>query len=250
MLQKRGLGLIPVIIIILIWTWAARQMDSYLLPSPGQIGTTILAMLASGELLQHLLASLFKLTGGFLLGAALGIPLGILMGVSPLAENLFNLIVQMTRPIPALALMPLVILWFGLGYQASAAIIFFSAFHPILLNTFSGVKGVERKYVEFALTNGAGHCQVLWKVIFPSALPHLIVGLRLGMGFGWRALVGAEMLAAKWGLGYLIMDARWLLQTERVITGIIAIGFVGWLFDLLFVLAEKKLLRWRVGVVL
>jgi ABC-type nitrate/sulfonate/bicarbonate transport system permease component len=249
-LKNRSLGLIPVIILFFVWVWAARRLDSYLLPSPSQVATTILAMLTSGELLQHLIASLLTLIGGYVLGVTLGITLGMLMGTSPFFENLFDFLVNTTRPIPAIALIPLVVLWLGLGYKASAAIIFFAALYPILLNTFGGVKGVEKKYIEFALTNGARSYQVLWKVIFPAALPQIFVGLRLGMGYGWRAMVGAEMLASQRGLGYLIMDARWLLQTERVITGIIAIGFIGWLLDLFFLMAEKRLVAWREEVVL
>lgn len=249
-LKNRSLGLIPVIVLLLVWVLAARRINSYLLPSPSHVATTIIGMMASGELLQHLIATLLKLIGGYLLGVTLGITLGIVMGTSTFFENLFNFLVQTTRSIPAIALIPLVVLWLGLGYKASASIIFFAAFYPILLNTFGGVKGVEKKYIEFALTNGARSYQVIWKVILPAALPQIFVGLRLGMGYGWRAMVGAEMLASRVGLGYLIMDARWLLQTERVITGIIAIGFIGWLLDLFFVMAEKRLVTWREEVVL
>lgn len=249
-LAKRGLllGILPLIFLLLCWTLIAKQMNSYLLPLPEMILNTFYSMISSGELPRHVTSSLQKLLGGYLLAVVIGIPLGVLMGLFHYVERLCDLTIQITRPIPAIALIPLVILWLGLGYKAAVVIISFSAFYPIVLNTVGGVKGVEKQYLEFARTNGAGSWQVFTKVILPAALPDIVMGMRIGLGYGWRSLVGAEMLASKFGLGYLIMDARWLLQTERVILGIIVIGIVGWFIDALFVLAEKQFLQWRQGL--
>lgn len=248
--KRSLLGILPLIFFVICWTLIARKMNSYLLPLPETILTTFYSMLSSGELLRHVSSSLQKLLGGYLLAVVIGIPLGVLMGLFPHVERFCDLTVQITRPIPAIALIPLVVLWLGLGYKAAAVIIFFSAFYPIVLNTVGGVKGVEKQYLEFARTNGAGSWQVFTKVILPAALPDIVMGMRIGLGYGWRSLVGAEMLASKFGLGYLIMDARWLLQTDRVMLGIIVIGIVGWFIDALFVLGEKQILQWRQGLLL
>lgn len=250
MIKRFLYGLIPLILLLGCWWAISFGLESYLLPSPETVIDAFSKAICTGELLRHTVSSMAKIAGGYLLALLFAIPSGIMIGLWQRAYDMLNPMVQMARFVPAISLIPIVVLWFGIGYQAATVIIFFGAFCPVLINTISGVEGVEREYVDFALTHGAQRRHLLTKVIIPAALPDIFVGMRVGLGYAWRAMIGAEMLASKFGLGYMIMDARWLLQTERVLMGIITIGFIGLLLDLSFRSAEKSMLKWRKGIVL
>ncbi|MBU4352827.1 MAG: ABC transporter permease [Nanoarchaeota archaeon] len=250
LIKKFLYGLIPFILLLVGWWAISLRLESYLLPSPDTVIDAFSKAICTGELLRHTVSSMVKIAGGYLLALLFAIPLGIMIGLWQRAHDMLNPLVQMARFVPSIALIPIIVLWFGIGYQAATVIIFWGAFSPVLISTISGVEGVEIEYVDFALTHGAQRRHLLTKVIIPAALPDIFVGMRLGLSYAWRAMIAAEMLASKFGLGYLIMDARWLMQTERVIMGIITIGFIGLLLDFSFRSAEESMLKWRKGMVL
>jgi ABC-type nitrate/sulfonate/bicarbonate transport system permease component len=191
--------------------------------------------------------SLYRVAWGFLLAAAVAVPLGLAMGWSPRLRRLFSPVVELLRPVPPLAWIPISILWFGIGVRSAAFIIFLGAVFPILLNTVAGVLAVSPALVEAARTLGAREGQLLRKVLLPGALPSIFVGLRVGLGIGWMTLVAAEFTGVKsgYGLGYMIMTARDIQRPDEIIAGMVVIGVTGLLIDLLIRLAEARLLPWR-----
>lgn len=204
--------------------------------------------LPPGYYLQgHLIASLGRVLMGFGLALVLAVPLGILMGWSPSLEGVVDPLVEVVRPVPPLAWLPLAVVWFGIGYFSAAFLIFLGAFFPIVLNTVLGVKSVDVRLVEAARTLGAKQPTILGRVLIPGALPSMITGLRIGLGIGWMTLVAAEMTGVKsgYGLGYMIMTARDFARYDYVVAGIVVIGLTGFLMDRLIKYAEKRLLKWR-----
>jgi ABC-type nitrate/sulfonate/bicarbonate transport system permease component len=244
-----GLPLIVVLLWQLLSMWG--YLPYYVLPSPVEIVMGLKSMIAEGlppgyVLFRHSLESLFRVFCGFFIAACLGIPLGILMGWSQKLTELLGPFLEIFRPIPPLAWIPLAIIWFGIGITSAAFIIFLGAFFPILLNTISGVRMVDRHIVEATKVLGAKQRHILLKVIAPGALPSIWTGLRIGLGIAWMTLVAAEFTGVKsgYGLGYLIMVARDIQRPDLVIAGMITIGLIGYGLDGLFQVGQKKLLKW------
>ena len=153
------------------------------------------------------------------------------------------------RPVPPLAWIPLSVIWFGIGLKSVIFITFLGTFFPIVVNTVHGVKSVDRKVLEYSRALGASTWQIVWKVVVPSTLPFTFVGMRIGIGFGWMCVVAAEMISAKFGLGYMIWRARYVLETETVIGGMIAIGVMSLLMSKGMLMLEGRLFRWRREIV-
>ena len=214
-----------------------------LLPPPQAILVAAWDLLQSGDLWRHLRDSVKRELVAFL-WASVSIPLGIAMGWWKLVENQFDPIVEMLRPVPPLAWIPLSILWFGIGDTQNQFIIFLGCFFPILVSTVAGVKGIEPNLVRAARCLGASEWQILWRVVLRAALPQIITGIRVGLGVGWMALVAAELVGANSGLGFLINDARTILRTDYVIVGMATIGIVGLLIDRVIRGAVRRLLPW------
>jgi NitT/TauT family transport system permease protein len=206
---------------------------------------SLIDLLASGELALHILTSLLRVVAGFLLAGAIAVPLGILTGWSKVAESLTEPILEILRPIPPIAWIPIAMLWFGLGFKPAVFLIFVGAFFPILLNTVAGVKDTPRVLVEAVRTLGASDRDILVKVIAPSSIPSIIAGLRVGLGVGWMCLVAAEMTGSSSGLGYMIIYYSGILETSNVMVGMLAIGAVGYLMSYVIAKIERRLLRWR-----
>ncbi|TMH81181.1 MAG: ABC transporter permease [Betaproteobacteria bacterium] len=198
---------------------------------------------SSGDLWIHLRDSLKREMVAFL-WASVSIPLGIAMGWWKGVENQVDPVAEVLRPVPPLAWIPLSILWFGIGDVQNQFIIFLGCFFPILVNTVTGVKGVEPNLVRAARCLGAGEAQILWRVVLRAALPQIITGVRVGLGFGWMALVAAELVGANSGLGFLINDSRSVLRTDYVMVGMATIGIVGLVIDRVIRLAVQRLLPW------
>jgi ABC-type nitrate/sulfonate/bicarbonate transport system permease component len=217
-------------LICTLWLPSFDPQIAILLPSPSTLVVTAGKMIASGELLHHLAASLRRETVAFLL-ALVAVPLGIAMGWWRGAHEQLYPVFEILRPIPPLAWIPLSILWFGLGDIQNQFIIFLGMVFPILLNTVSGVSQVDRNLVRAARSLGAGEAALLRRVVLKAALPQIVIGLRVGLGFGWMALVAAELVGANSGLGFLINDARSLLRTDIVVVGMLAIGITGLIID-------------------
>ena len=178
------------------------------------------------------------------LWATSAIPLGIAMGWSKVVNEQVDPLVEVLRPVPPLAWIPLSILWFGIGDVQNQFIIFLGIFFPVLLNTIMGVRNIEPNLVRAARCLGASEIRVLRRIVLPAALPQIVTGIRVGLGVGWMALVAAELVGANSGLGFLINDARTLLRTDIVIVGMITIGVVGLLIDRTIRVSGRRLMPW------
>jgi ABC-type nitrate/sulfonate/bicarbonate transport system permease component len=242
------------IFLILAWQFASKvwlpSIDPYmavLMPAPTSIAVTAAGMIASGELIFHLMASLKREAVAFLLSAT-AIPLGIAMGWWRVVYNQVSPIMEILRPIPPLAWIPLSILWFGIGDEQNEFIIFLGIFFPILVNTIVGVKNIEPNLVRAARSLGAPEYKVLARVVFKGALPQIITGIRIGLGVGWMALVAAELVGANSGLGFVINDARSMLRTDIIVVGMLTIGLVGLLIDSAIRILSRRLLPWSLAL--
>ena len=214
-----------------------------LLPAPTVVAIAAWDLVATGELFRHLFDSLSREFVAFS-WALTAIPIGIAMGWWKPVHDQLDSLVEILRPIPPLAWIPLSILWFGIGDMQNQFIIFLGIFFPILLNTITGVKGVELNLGRAARCLGAGEGAVLRRVVLHAALPQIVTGIRIGLGVGWMALVAAELVGASSGLGFMINDARTLLRTDIVIVGMITIGLVGLALDLLIREISHRMLPW------
>ena len=220
---KNFLNLIEVpAILLLVWGAVSHfgLFPEFLLPSPGKVWSRFTELLLSGELWKHIAAGAGRVFGGFLLAMFVAIPLAYFFYYSPASEKRAKLLLEALRFIPPLSLIPLLILWLGIGEAAKLSIVFLASFFPIYLNVFSGFKQIDK------------------------SLPNIFTGLRLGFGYSWRALVGAELIAASSGLGYLIGDAGEMSRTDKVFVGILCIAVLGVLGDQLFQLFGKRLTPW------
>jgi len=230
-----------------VWQFASTTLlddtTRVLLPPPTAVAAAAWELTVNGQLLHHLADSLRREFVAFL-WALVAVPLGVAMGWWKLVNDQLDPLIEMLRPIPPLAWIPLSILWFGVGDTQNQFIIFLGIFFPILLNTIAGVRGVEPNLVRAARCLGGGEGAVLRRVVVLAALPQIVTGIRVGLGVGWMALVAAELVGANSGLGFLINDARTLLRTDIVIVGMIAIGLVGLALDLLIREISRRALPW------
>ena len=203
-----------------------------LLPTIQTIGGTLWSMLADGSMFEHAGATLYRVMFGFLLALVLGIPLGIAMARFKPVENFFLPLVSALIPIPSFALVPLFMLWFGIGNTTTILIVFYAATFPVLFNTWSGVRSVNPLWLRAAGAMGADEKKLFWKVILPGASPFIITGMRQAFLRSWIAVVGAEMIAASdWGLGWVIFDSKEFLQADIMLASIVVIGIIGFVFE-------------------
>jgi ABC-type nitrate/sulfonate/bicarbonate transport system permease component len=220
------LFLLPIAAFLTIWHIATviAQWPNYLLPGPAVVAETFVELLLSGLLLEYLAASVGRLMIGCLAGFILAVPLGYAIGSLRIADRAFSPIVSLLQPIPGIAWIPLAILWFGLGPTAVGFIIFLAAFFPILLNTVTGVRTITGDLMRVGHVFQFPTRMMVLDIVLPGALPYIVTGTRLGFGYGWRALVAGEMIAASSGLGFMIFEARNFLKTDEVIVGMLTIG--------------------------
>ena len=197
------------------------------------------------SVMDHVLISTARVFGAFVLACAIGLPLGLAMGMSPLIRGIFDPPIEFYRPIPPLAYLPLMIIWFGIGETSKVLLIFLSIFAPIVLGARSGVKSAAIEQIHAAYSFGATRWQVMRHVILPSAMPEILTAMRVGVGFGWTTLVAAEMVAATKGLGYMVLSASQFLQTSVVIMGIFVIATIAFAFDLMMRFLERRLVPWK-----
>jgi len=218
-----------------------------LLPTIPTIARALYASLADGSMIQHAIYTLYRVMFGFGLAIAVGIPLGILMARFQRVENFFLPLVSALMPIPSFALVPLFMLWFGIGNLTTVLIVFYAATFPMLFNTWSGVRSVNPIWLRAAGCMGADEHSLFWKVIIPGASPFIITGMRQSFLRAWIAVVGAEMIAASdWGLGWVIFDAKEFLNTDTMLAALVVIGAIGYLFERLVFggLERATVLRW------
>jgi taurine transport system permease protein len=195
--------------------------------------------------LEHIFISTARVFGAFLLACIIGLPLGLAMGMSPLIRGIFDPPIEFYRPLPPLSYLPLVIIWFGIDELPKIILIYLACFAPLALAARSGMRSASQEQIHAAYSMGASRWQVVRHVILPSALPEILVGMRIAIGFGWTTLVAAEMVAAKVGLGQMVLNASNFLRTDIVVMGIIVIGVVAYSFDLLMRWAERRLVPWK-----
>ena len=199
----------------------------------------------AGNLLNDIGVSLRRVIVGFTLGAASGLLLGILVGLSQLSHELLDRSLQMLRTIPHLALVPLMILWFGIGEEPRILLVALGTMFPIYINTASGIRNVDSKLVEMATSYGLSRWQLVREIIIPGAMPSILVGIRYALGVAWLTLVIAETIASRDGIGYMVQNARELLRIDIIIFAIILYALAGWLADWLIRKVEAKVLRWH-----
>jgi ABC-type nitrate/sulfonate/bicarbonate transport system permease component len=242
------------LVLLLVWQGLSfiKVIPSHLLPSPitillGLKDLMVIGMPPGYLLPYHVLHSLYRVALGFAFAALLGIPLGLLMGGSPRLRRIINPVIELVRPIPPLAWIPIAILWFGIGMKSAAFIIFLGVFFPILLNTVSGVVSINPIYFEAARTLNAKPKHLFFKVLLPGATPSIFVGMRIGVGIGWMTLVAAEFTGVKsgYGLGYMIMTARDIQRPDEILAGMLMIGLIGVLINSALRLYESRIVRWQ-----
>lgn len=204
--------------------------------------------LISGELLHDAYSSLYRVLVGFLIGTGLALPMGLLMGANRRIHNLLNPLVQILRPIPPIAYIPLAILWFGLGNPPSFFLISIGAFFPVLMNTIAGVSQVDNIYLRAAANLGAGRWVMFTRIILPAATPFILAGMRIGIGTAFIVVIVSEMIAVNEGLGFRILEAREFMWSAKIIAGMITIGLLGLAIDTAFSRLNRHLLRWHRGL--
>ena len=229
------------------WQIAAQLgwLSSRILPEPWAVAKAFWMLAESGELWLHLQKSVWRAAVGFGVGGGLGLVLGLLTGSFRRAETLLDTTLQMVRNIPALALIPLVILWFGIDETAKLFLLAVGVFFPVYLNTFHGIRSADQGLIEMARSYGLSGWPLYRDVILPAALPSILVGVRFSLGLVWVLLIVAETISAQAGIGYMTMNAREFLQTDVVLVGILLYALLGKLADLFSRALEKYFLRWN-----
>lgn len=245
------LSVVTIVVLIAVW-WLFTFMGwvkPLFVPSPASVVTKFIDTWNTGftgtPFWEHIAISTARVFGAFLLACVIGIPLGLAMGMSPVVRGIFDPPIEFYRPIPPLAYLPLMIIWFGIGETSKVLLIFLSVFAPVALGARSGVKSAAIEQIHAAYSFGASRWKVMRHVILPSAMPEILTAMRIGIGFGWTTLVAAEMVAATKGIGYMVLSASQFLQTSTVIMGIIVIAAIAYAFDLLMRFVERKLVPWK-----
>jgi NitT/TauT family transport system permease protein len=237
----------PVALLFAIWHVAVVASQSLIFPTPGQAAAGLVDLARQGLLVKHVVASLFRVTYGYLLAVALAIPVGMLMGWFATAHALLNPLVQGLRPISPIAWIPLAILWFGVGDLSPIFLIFLSSFFPMVVGTAAGVMTIDRKLLRAASNFEFTGYRLFRSVVLPAAMPQIVTGMRIGLGVAWLVVVAAEMIAVNSGLGYLIIDSRNAgNRYDLVVAGMVVIGVIGFLLDILMRKLERlDEVRWR-----
>ncbi|MGN1174242.1 MAG: ABC transporter permease [Roseburia sp.] len=238
--------LVPVVLLI-IWQILGNAgiINATIMPTPSSIFKTFLDLLKSGDLAEDLGASMGRVLIGFFFGTLAGLLFGIVTGLYPKINKAVAAIFGILRPIPMIGLVPLMILWFGIGEKSKIIVIAVGTFWSVLINTQEGIFNVNDKLIEVAQLLEKNKITVLTKIIFPAAIPSIFTGIRLGVGNAWKSVVAAEMLAATKGVGHMIEYARELAQPEKLFVGLLSIGIIGLVIDAIIMTIQKKLFVWE-----
>ena len=239
---KIGVGLV---ILILLWFVVCETeiFNAYVLPPPQKVLKTLWKMFLNGELFRDIRISLQRVLQGFFIAFVLAFVLGTVSSLLPGVREYYEWLIQFLRNVPPLSMIPLLILWCGIGETTKIVIIILASFFPMYLNIVKGFLSCDEKLIEVAVSFDYSRLKCFQKVILPHAIPDILVGMRTGLGYSWRAIIGAEMVAASSGIGHLILFAQQMSRTDKVIAGILIIGVVGYVTDKIFALAIRKLLR-------
>lgn len=237
--------LISILFILLLWELACRLKiwTEYLLPPPEKVWSSFLKMFLSGEMWVDITVSLKRVFIGFTISFFLAFLLGMLASLKPAWSGYYNYLVQFMRNVPPLSLVALLILWFGIGETSKTIMIVLASFFPMFLNISKGFTQCDKKLLEVGVSFGFKKRELFYQIILPNALGDILVGMRIGLGYSWRAIIGAEMIAASTGLGHMILYAQQMSRSDKVIVGIFMIGIVGYGCDRIFALMIKKFLK-------
>lgn len=245
--REQVVSFLSPLMLLLVWEALVRTrvLDARFFPAPSQVVGTLVSLVVSGELPQDVLVSLSRIGAGFLLGASAGVVVGLLMGVSRIIRAAVKPLVATIYPIPKIAILPLVMLIFGLGESSKYVIVAIGVFFLVLLNTAAGVMNIEKIYLDVGRNFGARRSDLLLSIALPGALPLIFTGLRLAWGTGLLLIVAAEFISAKSGIGYLIWNAWQTFAVEEMYVGLITISALGLLSFVIFDVLERRLIPWR-----
>ena len=267
------ISLVTIVVILGTW-WLVTELElirALFLPSPGLVFSKFLKIscydhymesflvfvgardevvaeclgFSENALHQHILASLYRIFSSFFLALVTAIPIGIAMGVNRFARGVFDPPIEFYRPIPPLAYLPLTIIWFGIGESGKIFLIYLACFAPLAISARAGVRSCSIEQIHAAYSMGASRHQVMWHVVLKAALPEILTGMRIAIAFGWTTLVAAEMVAAKAGIGVMVLNAARFLATDIVFLGIVVIGLIAFFFDVLMRRVERLLVPWK-----
>lgn len=238
---------VSICFLLTVWEAVSRSpwISSLYLPPPSAIIAAGINMAASGELWSNLTASLGRIAAGYAIGSAAGVLIGLLLGFSAIAEAAGNPILYSLYPVPKIALLPLIILWLGIGETSKITIITLGVFFPVAINTYAGVKNIDPLFIKVAVSFKASRLSVLRKVVLPGALPMIFAGLKLAAGTSLLLLVAAEMIAAKEGVGALILHYGDLMLTTKLMVGVVVLSLLGVIFNQVIHVIEKKVVPWK-----
>lgn len=238
--------LLPVLI-LLSWLLFSENgvLSNKILPVPTDVLLAGMKLIQSGELFQHLFISFQRAFIGFVIGGGIGFLLGLINGLSQIAEKLLDTSIQMIRNIPHLAMIPLVVIWFGIGEEAKVFLVALGVMFPVYVNTLHGIRSVDKGLMEMGKVYGLRSSSLFWQVVLPGALPSILVGVRYALGVMWLTLIVAETIAASAGIGFMAMNAREFLQTDVVVLSILLYAAFGKLADSLAKSVERRFLRWH-----
>ncbi|MED1471815.1 aliphatic sulfonate ABC transporter permease SsuC [Bacillus salipaludis] len=235
--------------ILLIVCWFIFSNDGYLskkiLPLPQDVFFSFVDLLKSGQLVKHISISFQRALTGFLIGGGIGIILGLMNGLFPIAEKFLDTTIQMIRNIPHLAMIPIVVLWFGIGEESKIFLVALGVLFPVYVNTIHGIRSVDNGLIEMGKVYGLRSASLFWKVVLPGALPSILVGIRYALGIMWLTLIVSETIAANSGIGFLAMNAREFMQTDIIILSILLYALFGKLADFIAKQLEKHFLKWN-----
>jgi len=244
-------SIVTILVLLALWAFVSNMgwIKPLFLPTPQSVFKVFVEYL-TGEandkpLWEHFVASILRVAAAFWLAVLTAVPVGIAMGMSRVARGVFDPPIEFYRPLPPLSYLPLIIIWFGIEELPKVLLIYLACFAPLALAARSGMKSASQEQIHAAYSMGASYSQVIRHVILPSALPEILVGMRIAIGFGWTTLVAAEMVAANVGLGQMVLNAANFLRTDIVMMGIVVIGVVAYLFDLFMRQVEKWLVPWK-----
>jgi taurine transport system permease protein len=242
---------VTVVVLLALWWLAShlRWVPPLFLPTPETVAERLYesatGRLTDAPLAEHFGWSMFRVFTAFVAACITAIPIGIAMGVSRVMRGVFDPPIEFYRPLPPLAYLPLIVIWFGIDELSKVLLIYLACFAPLAMSARAGVRSVSQEQIHAAYSMGATKQQVIWHVIVPAAMPEILTAMRIAIGFGWTTLVAAEMVAANKGLGQMVLNASNFLRTDIVIMGIIVIGAVAYLFDLLMRYVERLVVPWK-----
>ncbi len=233
-------------VILIVWSLlsGSGKINPIVMPAPETVFDTFISLLKNGTLLKHVWISVERVLHGYFLAVVCGVTLGIALGLSKRLNRMTDLIIQVIKPIPPIAWIPLAIVWFGIGEESKTFLIFLGGFFNILINVIDGIRQTDEKLIEVSRSIETPKWKFISQLILPSALPNIFTGLRTGLAACWMCVIAAELVASNTGIGYMIDNARQFGQANKVIVGMIAIGITGKLMDVIIRAIEKRVMKW------